>query len=79
MPVHITDHIFFEEEGGLNFHKSFPGGKTFVCYVAFGEKQLREYQKSLFEDFLSVMVDMLTDEDISFDHTRRGFEKELQD
>ena len=78
MPITYTDRCFHEENEWFHLSKSFPGEKSINCHLSFGTAQFVDYQRDMFEDVMSVLIDELSDEDITFERFKSTFEKELQ-
>lgn len=79
MSIHYTNTLFHKEDNAVHFSKDFPGEKSFYCHVVFESEKFIDYQKDLFEDFLGVVVDALSDEEGSLEEVKVTFERELQD
>jgi len=79
--MHSTykEHFTRDESTLLKFHKTIEEDKILSCIVAFDGKKMIDYQKDLFEDFLSTLVDVMSWEDAKMSDCKRAFESGLQD
>ncbi len=79
MPVQYTNRHMHDAHTGLHMEKNFSGNVSLSCHLSFGIDKFVDYQKSLFEDFLSEMVDHLESDNGDIVKVRKLFEFALQD
>ncbi len=79
MSVLFTDHIFHEEEQGLHIVQQLGESTSLSCHIMFVTQEFVDYQKELFQDFVSVLIDMLSDETVAEYEYKQHFEVALQD
>jgi len=71
--------LLASEENIFKFHKNITPTVVVSAMVVFEWEKMVDYQKDLFADFLSDLVDILSSEDGTFQQAKKVFEDGLQD
>lgn len=79
MHVLHNSTLLSDKEKIFEFHKNISPSIVVSATVVFEGEKMIEYQKELFVDYLSELVDTLSWEDITFQKAKVTFEKWLQD
>ena len=79
MHIAYTDRVFHDASNALSLRKEFGKDISLYCHIAFLTETFMDYQKDIFEEFLSEIVDLLSEENVPFSKIKGVFEKSLQD
>lgn len=78
MHIAYTDKVFHDTTSSIHLHKEFAPSVSLYCHIALLTEAFGDYQKDIFEEFLSDLVEVLSDEDVAFTKVKRDFERLLQ-
>lgn len=78
MHIAYTDKVFHDTSSSIHLHKEFWPSVSLYCHIALLTEAFLDYQKDIFEEFLSDLVESLSDEDVAFTTVKRDFERLLQ-
>lgn len=79
MHTNYTEQITRDDSTLLRYHKVIDQDKILSCIVAFDGERMIGYQKDLFEDFLTNLVDVMSAEDVGIKTCKKAFEEGLKD
>ena len=71
--------VFLPDQQWITFSKEIGTQISFSCHVLCKTTHFLEFQKDLFDDFLSTVVEILEQEETTFEQCKKKFEHALQD
>ncbi len=79
MHIAVSYREYLEDEQKMLFTRTYPNNVHVYAYIVFQTDKFLEYQKDLFNDFLSQVTELLAQEDLDPSLFKAQFEEQVQD